>query len=75
MPQISSTDAKFNATHDLIYALKYIEPEILLVKIGDVQREALSNLDEIFRKVTPLTVPSSVQAWGVFQEKLQKLNQ
>ena len=70
MPQISSTDAT-HATHNLICALQNPEPEIPLVKLGNIHKAALSILAEIFRKETPPAVPPRVPVRGGFQEKLQ----
>ena len=53
-PKISSIDATFNAAQGLIYALHNPAPEIPLVKIGNVHKEALGNLSGIFKKANPL---------------------
>ena len=49
-------DATYHATQYLIYALQNTAPASPLVKLGHGNKEALNNLANIFRKITP---PSS----------------
>ena len=44
IPQMSSIDETFHATHDLIYALQNKAPASQLFKLGNGHKEALSNL-------------------------------
>ena len=56
MPYISSMDATYHDAQDLINALQNPAPEIPLVKLRNVHKEALKTLSEIIRKANP---PSS----------------
>ena len=53
MPQMSSMDATFHAAQELIYALQNPEPTIPLLKLGNLHKEALRTLAEIFIKANP----------------------
>ena len=65
---MSSTDATFHSARDLMYALPYSEPEILLVRLGNVHKDLLSTLAEIFRKAKNPGVPPRVLVRGAFKE-------
>ena len=72
---MSSMDKKFHAAHDLMYALKNPAPAIHLVKLGNLHKEALRTLAEIFRKANPPAVPPRVPGREVGQDKLQEVNE
>ena len=57
MPQISSMDATYHAAQDRIYSLQNQVPTIPLVKLGNVHKESLKTLADIFRKAKPPAVP------------------
>ena len=59
MPQMSSTDAKFHSAKELIYALQNPAPSSPIIKLGNLHKEALRTLAEIFIKTTPPLVPPS----------------
>ena len=67
IPKMSSKDATFHAAQDLIYVLHNPEPASPLVKLGYGHKEALRNLVEIFRKYSPLAVPTRVPVREVVQ--------
>ena len=71
MPQMSSTDATFHASHDLIYALHNPAQAIPLVTLGNAHKEALITLSEIFTKSKNPELPLRVPFRLVFQEKLR----
>ena len=71
---MSSTDAAFHSARDLMYALPYSEPEILLVKLGNVNKDLLSTLAEIFRKAKKPRSTSKGASQGGIQRKLQQVN-
>ena len=75
MSQMSSTDANIHSAQDLFYALQNPAPETPLLKLGNLHKEALRTLAEIFRKANPPAVPPRVPVREVFQEKLQEVNQ
>ena len=75
MPHMSSMDATYHATQNLIYALNNPAPASPLVKLGHVHKEALKTLSHIFRKANPPAVPPRVPFREVGQRKLQELNQ
>ena len=75
IPQMSSTDTTIHDGHDLIYALWNTLLAKQIVKLGNSHKEALISLAEIFRKATPPAVPPRVLVRGVYQEKLQQVNQ
>ena len=75
MAQMSSMDATNHAAQVLVYALQNPAPEIPLVKLGNVKKEALMNLAEIYRKENPPSVPPRVPVREVGQKKLQEVNQ
>ena len=75
MTQMSSMDATYHASQDLIYALPNPEPAIPLVKLGHGHKESLNNLAGIFRKANPPAVPPRVPVREVGQNKLQEVNQ
>ena len=75
MPQISSIDATYHHSQDLIYALQNPSSAIPLVKLGHGHKEALNTLAEIFRKTNPPAVPLRAPVREVGQNKLQEMNQ
>ena len=75
MPKMSSKDAAFHATQDLIYALHNTAPENSLFKLGNRNKGSLMTLSEIFRKSSPPSVSPRVPAREVVQEKLEEANQ
>ena len=72
---MSSMDKKFHAAHDLMYALKNPAPAIHLVKLGNLHKEALRTLAEIFIKEKTPAVPPRVPVREVVQKRLQEVNQ
>ena len=60
MPQMSSIDVTYHAEQYLLYAVHNPSPASPLVKLGNVNKEALKTLEEIFRKANPLEVPPRV---------------
>ena len=60
MPQMSSMDATYNATQDIIYAIHDPEYASTLVKLGHGHKESLKTLADIFRKSNPPAVPPVV---------------
>ena len=75
MPQMSSMDATYHATQNLIYALHNPAPASPLVKLGHGHKEALNTLADIFRKANPPAVPPRVSVREVGQKKPQEVNQ
>ena len=75
MPYMSSTDATFHTRQDLIYALQNPEPTRSLVRLGNVHKDSLRTLAEIFIKPNPPEVPLRVTVRRAFQEKTQQVNQ
>ena len=70
MPQMSSVYAMVHATQYLIYVLHNTAPEIPLFKLGNGNKEVLSTLSEIFRKVAPPpAVPPRVPVRGGHTKK------
>ena len=59
---MSSMDATYHAAQDIIYALYNPEPASPLVKLVNVNKEALQTLAEIFRKENPPAVPPRCQS-------------
>ena len=53
VPHMSSTDATFHTSQDLICAIHNPSPSSPLVKLVNGNKEALRNLAEIFRKANP----------------------
>ena len=64
VPQMAFTDATYHATQGLIYSLHNPAPEIPLFKPGNVQKEALRTLAEIFKKANPPALPPRVPVRG-----------
>ena len=60
MPEMLSTDATIHAEQDLIHALQNPAPDRTLVKLENVNKEALISLSEIFGKATSKAVPQRV---------------
>ena len=75
MPQMSSMDATYHSEKYIIYAIHNPVPEIPLVKLGNVHKEALNTLSNIFRKANPPAVPPRVPVRELGQKKLQEMNQ
>ena len=75
MPQMSSVDATYIDAQDIIYPLHHLAPETPLVKLGNVQKEALRNQADIFIKLNSPTMPPRVPVREINQKKLQELNQ
>ena len=75
MPQMSSMDAAYHVAQYLIYVLYNTAPEIPLVKLMKVHKEALRTLSEIFRKANSPAVPPRVPVKEVGQKKLQEVKQ
>ena len=71
MPQISSMDATYHAAQELICALHRTETAILIVKLGNGQKESLRTLAEIFRKANSPAVPPRAPVREVGKKKLQ----
>ena len=71
MPQMSCMDSTYHAAQHLVYALQNTEPASLLVKLGNVNKEALKTLTEVFRKLNPPAVPPRVTVREVGQKKFQ----
>ena len=76
MLQMSSMDATYHASQDLIYALHNPSTASPLLKLGHGHKEALKTLYNIFikEKKTP-AVPPRVPVREVVQKKLQEVNQ
>ena len=72
MPHMSSMDATYHATQDLIYAPQSTAPASPLLKLGYVSKESLNTLDGIFRKVNPPVVPPRVLVREVGQKNPKK---
>ena len=70
-PQMSSVDATYHASQNLIYLLQNPEPEMPIVKLGHVHKEAFNTLADIFRKANPSAVPPRGPVREVRQNKLQ----
>ena len=75
MTQMSSMDATYHASQDLIYTLHNPAPASPLVKLGYGHKEALKTLANIFRNAKPPAAPLSVLVREVGQKKLQGMNQ
>ena len=75
MPNMSTKDANFHATQDLIYTLQNPEPTSPLVKLGNGHKETLKNLSKTFKKYSPPAVTPRVPTREVVQEKLKEVNQ
>ena len=60
MPKMSSTDAIIHAAQDLIHALKNPAPASPLVTLGNLRKESLRSLADIFVKVTSPAEPPRV---------------
>ena len=75
MPNMSSIDETFHATHDLIYTTKNPEPEISLVTPVNGYKESFRTLSEILRKANPPAVPTRMTVRELVQEKLKEVNQ
>ena len=71
MPKMSSMDATYHATQDLIYALHNPSPESLLIKIGHGNKEELKTLADIFRKEKTPAIPPRVTVREIGKKKLQ----
>ena len=75
MPQMSSMDATYHDTQDLIYALQNPSHTSPLEKLGHGNKEELKNLADIFMKENPPVVPLRVPVRMVGQKKLKEVNQ
>ena len=75
MPKMSSKDATFHATQDLMYALQNPEPLSPLVKLVNGNKEEFMTLSELFRKSSGPAVLPRVPVKEAFQEKLKQANQ
>ena len=75
MPQMSYMDATYHAAKYLIYALQNPSPTSPLVTLGNVHKEALKTLTDIFRKAKTPAVPPRVPVREVGQSNLQGMNQ
>ena len=53
MPQMSSMDVTYHTAVYLIYALHNPAPTSPLLKLGNLNKEALNNQVEILRKANP----------------------
>ena len=60
MPKMYSIDATFHAAQDLTYVLQNKSPANLLSKLGNVHKESLRTLAEIFSKASPQAIPLRV---------------
>ena len=72
---MSSMDATYHASQDIIYAIHNPSPTRPLLKLGHVHKEALKTLANIYRKANPPEVPLRVPVREEVQKKLQELNQ
>ena len=70
MTKISSTDASIYAAQYLIHALNNSAPEIPLVTLGNLHKESLRSLSEIFVISTYPAVPMRVPVRGAYQGKI-----
>ena len=75
MLQMSSMDATYHASQDLIYALQNLAPASPLLKLGHDNKEALKTLADVSRKANTPSVPPKVPAREVDQKKIQEVNQ
>ena len=71
---MSSMDATYHATPDLIYALQNPTPASPLVKLGHGHKQAFNTLSDIFGKATPPAVSLRVPVREVGQKNLQEMN-
>ena len=60
MPKMYSIDATFHAAQNLTYVLQNTAPANPLSKLGNVHKESLRTLAEIFSKATPPAIPLRV---------------
>ena len=72
---MSSMDANYHATQDIIYTLHNPELAIPLVKLVNGHKEALKTLEDISIKANPPAVPPRVPVREIIQQKLQEANQ
>ena len=72
---MSSMDATYHASQDLIYALHNTSTASPLLKLGHGNKEALKTLYNIFIKEKTPAVPMRVPVREVVQKKLQEVNQ
>ena len=75
MPKLYSTNAPILSAEDIIHELRNPAPISPLVTLGNLHKEAMISLAEIFVKATSQELPLRVLIEEACPDKLQQVNQ